>query len=512
MADSGEPAVYASADVELFDLDQFTHTSDQRSVGELLHEADRQARTMLMDVTGDDAARLLHAWATLVSAAGNLWQALPRPPGLAAESAIPIDRVAEISDSLSRRLTTNSWPPPTAPDPRMSDMAHTLDRATSLVERFAGENVLGVSGVKDLQAARARIMHTLYVAAHAVTVSLVQYGRARHDQAAATRRPLATPARQTPYAVAPTTEWVRRMAAAEAAAASFATHGQLPALLNGEELIPPADTSRLSRALASWDVQAHRGLVSPAWRDNMVLTTRTQALICGSAMLLVSAAGSGHKPDPPSRLGPALGRAGAAWSDLGSRWDDLTAPNVRPSPQLIVAAGEIRAATRELIHDAATVASPHTIAGRPGFDEGLQAVLRALEHADELAHAVAEKGTTPGLTGRARALSIRAHDDIDAGRATIPVGRDTVWVSPTDILAKHIVAAPPPVAEGLQASSQAVVQAATLAGAAASSVAGSRPPAQAHQAPLGGRGQRQPENPPTSMRAAERLDPTSARA
>lgn len=84
-------------------------------------------------------------------------------------------------------------------------------------------------------------MHSLYVAAHAVTVALVQHGRTRHDQAATTRRPLAAPASQTPYAVAPTTEWVRRMSAAEAAAASFAPPGRLHAQLNGEHPIPPED-------------------------------------------------------------------------------------------------------------------------------------------------------------------------------------------------------------------------------------------------------------------------------
>lgn len=310
-------------------------------------------------------------------------------------------------------------------------------------------------------------MHSLYVATHAVAVSLLQHGRTRYHQAATRRRPLATPANQTPYAVAPTTAWVRRMSAAEAAAASFAPHGRLPALLNGEQRTPPADAGRLVRALAHWDVQAHRGLVCPDWLDNMVLITRTQALITGTAMVLVTAAAAGGILDLSPRLGPALERAGAAWNDLGSRWDDLTPANVRPSPQLLVAASEIRAATRNLTHDGATMATPHTIATRPGLHEGLQAVLHALEHADELAHAVAEKGTTPGLTGRARALSIRAHNDIEAGRVAALEG-DVVWVSPTDILAKHMVAAPPPVTEGLRASGEAVVQAATVAGAVAS--------------------------------------------
>lgn len=470
MTGSSGPAAYYNADVELFDLDRITHTTDQRSVGELLFDVDRQARTLLVDVTEDDVAQLLQAWPGLVSAAVNLWQALPHHAGHAGhagETATPIDRVARISDSISRQLTTSSWPPSTAADPRLSDMARTLDQAASLVQRFTDHLPLSDTGHEDLDAARARIMHCLYVAAHAVTVSLVQHGRTRHDQAAATRRPLATPVDLVPYAVAPTTEWVRRMAAVEAAAASFAAPGRLPALLNGEQRVPPADTSRLTRALAQWDVQAHRGLVSSGWRDNMVLITRTQALITGTAMVLVNAAAVDRKLDPSPRLVPALSRAGAAWSDLGSRWDDLTPLNVRPSPQLLLAAGEIRAATRELTHDGATMASPHIIASRLGLPEALEAILHALEHADELAHVVAEKGGTPELTGRARALSIRAHNDIDTGRAAAPPEADTVWVSPADILAKRLVPLPPPVAETLRAAGAATIEAASSASAVA---------------------------------------------
>jgi hypothetical protein len=466
LSSSGGPGVYATVDVQLFDLDHLTHTSDQRSVGELLFDVDRQARVLLMDVTEDDAAQLLRAWPTLVSAAIGLWQALPHPPGQQAMTT-PIERVAQISDSVAAQLTSSPWPPATTPDPRLSDMAKTLDQATSLVRRFSDHRSLSGSAREDLHAARARVMHTLYLTSHAVTVSLVQHGRTLHDRAARTRRPLATPANQTPYAVAPTTAWVRRMSATEAAAASFAPHGQLPGLLNGEQSSLPQDASRLTRALAQWDVLAHRGVLSRDWRDNIVLIARTQALITGTAMVLANAAAASGNLDPSPRLRPALDRVGTAWNDLGGRWGDLTPVNVRPSPQLLVAAGEIRAATRALTHDGATMATPHTMATRPGFHEGLDAVLHAHEHADELAYAVADKATAPGLTGLARSLSIRAHNDIEAGRVAIPEG-DIVWVSPTDILAGHMIAAPRPVTEALQASGEALVQAASAAGAVVS--------------------------------------------
>jgi hypothetical protein len=474
LPDHDGSARYARVEADLFDLDHVTLVSDQRSVGELLFDTDRQARELLMDVSDEDAASLLCAWPLLASAATHLWRALPRSLGPTADESTPVERVERISVNLSRRLTTSSWPPATVPDARMAEMAHALDRAAWLVERFSDQHQLTGSARTDLHAARARIMHTLYVSAHAVTVSLVAYGRARRDQAAGTRRPLAAPAGQTPYAVAPVTEWVRRLAAVEAAAAGFAGHGRLPALLHGEHMMPPADITRMTRALARWDLEAHRGLADSGWRDNMVLIARTQALVCGTAMVLVDAADTSRR-DSDLRLRRALSRAGAAWSDLGSRWDDLTTLNVRPSPELLLAASEVRAATRELTHDPASLAPPDVIAHRPGFREGLQAVLQALEHADQLAVAAAEKAGTPDLTGLARALSIRAHDDIEAGRASSTRGEDTVWISPTDILAKNVVPVPPPVCEALLAASQAVLRSATIAGAAAAAAADARP-------------------------------------
>src|SRR3546814_10424937 len=78
---------------------------------------------------------------------------------------------------------------------------------------------------------------------------------------------------------------------------------------------------------------------------------------------------------------------------------------------------------------------------------------------------VAEKADTPNLTGPARALSRRAHNDVEAGLATPPVEGDVVWVSPADILAKRLVPLPPPVAETLRAASDATIDATSSASA-----------------------------------------------
>ena len=82
------------------------------------------------------------------------------------------------------------------------------------------------------------------------------------------------------------------------------------------------------------------------------------------------------------------------------------------------AAAEVRAAYREITHDATTMSSLDTIAARPGLEPAATASLHSLESGPELAYGVAEKAATRDLTGQARALSIRAHNDIEAGLAT----------------------------------------------------------------------------------------------
>lgn len=54
---------------------------------------------------------------------------------------------------------------------------------------------------------------------------------------------------------------------------------------------------------------------------------------------------------------------------------------------------------------------------RPGLTRGTLDTLHAIESSSELAYVVAEKANTPQLTGPARAVSIRAHYDIEAGLA-----------------------------------------------------------------------------------------------
>lgn len=177
---------YADIDQELFDVDQIPMTSrDVRSAGEMLFHVDYLARQLLMDVDGDAAGTLLRSWPTMVAAAEKLWASLPgRRPGVD-ERDRPITtlaaQAATIETSLSGRT---AWPGRGPTSPRIDQMAQTYLDAASLVRRHGAKIPHEQPDAhRDLEAARTRIMHGLYLTAHAVNVALHAHGRERVDAA-----------------------------------------------------------------------------------------------------------------------------------------------------------------------------------------------------------------------------------------------------------------------------------------------------------------------------------------
>lgn len=465
---------FAAVEAELFDVDAIPFTTgDSRTVGEMLADVDHQARLLLLDVDGDSAGSLVRGWPTLVTAASELWTALPRTSYTHEPRDRPMERLLAHAANIDNSLTAG-WPGRGAPDPRLAHMAETLQAAGSLVRRY-GPAISddGAALNQDLQAARFRTMHALYVAAHAGSVALHAHGRDRYREARQAGREVSLSTVHSPYVVAPTAKWVGRFATAEAITGRYLAGG-FAAGVAGEARPPAADHNRIPRALAGWDIQAHRTLAARSSAADNVTVSRTQALIAGFGLLLVDADSHNCEApitaagDPPTdRLTSSLNAVGQAWNNLASRWDDLPAPADRPDSKLLRASAELRAAYRELTHDAATTFPPDVIAQQPGLERALNATLAAIESAPELADVLAEKADHPGLVGRARALSHRAHDDIEAGLATPDPSGDVIWVSPAAVHTRRMVELPRPVEETLRASSDQVRQASSKAASTA---------------------------------------------
>ena len=470
MATDPRPA-YAVIDDELFDVDQVPMTSrDVRSVGEMLFDVDYLARQLLMDVDGDAAGALLRSWPRMVATAEGLWASLPgRRPGVD-ERDQPITslsvRAATIEISLSGRT---AWPGQGPTSPRIDQMTQTFHNAASLVHRYRAEIPHEQpDSHRDLEAARTRIMHGLYLTAHAVNVALHEHGRDRVNDARNNGRRIRLAQHHSPYAIAPTGVWIDRMSTCENIARGYLTDHFTQALA-GEAIRPTDDDpGRLAKALTNWDIQTHRALVRDLEPSNILLITRTHALIAGASMVLVDAAAAAGVLQRSDRLVPAIAEAGRSWSNLASRWADLAHPGTRLEEPLARAAAEVRAAYRQITHDKTTLAAPDVIARRPGLLQAVTATLRSIEAGSEVAVVVAEKADAPDLIGPARTLSRRAHNDVEAGPATVPTfERDLVWVSPADIIAKRLVPLPAPVSEAMRAASSATIASTITASALA---------------------------------------------
>ena len=501
---------YADIDEQLFDVDQVPTTSrDVRSVGEMLFDVDQLARQLLMDVDGHDAGTLMRSWPSMVAAAVDLWASLPgKRPGVDERDrliAVLAGQAAAIETSLAGRT---AWPGQGPTSPRVDQMTETIHGAAALVRRYGAEiRHEQPDAHRDLEAARTRIMHGLYLTAPAVNVALHEHGRDRINDARAAGRRIHLAQHHSPYAIAPTGVWIDRVSACENTARRYLTDRSAQALA-GEALRSADDPARLARALASWDIRTHRALARDLEPSNIVLITRTQGPIAGASMVLVDAAATAGILEPSDRLVPAIAEAGRSWSNLASRWGDLAVAEARLEDSLARAAAEVRAAYRQITHHTTTLASRETIAAQPGLQQATVATLGAIQAGSELAHVVDEKANAPVLTGPAPVMSRRAHDFVESGLASPPAERDVAWVSPADILARRAVTAPPPVREALRLASAATVSAASAA-AATAALAHSDCDSPGDRRPLTAAGTHHEGRPTTTRAAEDRKSPSS---
>lgn len=392
------------------------------AVRELLLDAERQARALLLDVDHTAAAGLVRSWPAAVAAAAELWGHTGDEPTSGVAGQL-LARVAEVAVSLEADLATARWPGNGTGDDRMRAIATNLTRAGELIEGNAGEAHLFSQQNSD--AVRTRAAHTLYIATHAVGVALKRDGRERaFDRAFDPNRakPRRTPGAggRSRYEVGPGVRWADRLGAAERALGAHLRSSSPIRAQEGEQQVA-AGLPRLREALAHFDIQAHRTLAATPTAGNLVLATRTEGMFLGAALTLTRAAGeTGHLSQAdldPARLEHTLTHAGEAWSDLASRWSDLMPKGARVDPALAAAANQLREACRDLTHDTHNKLAPATvITHRADLTEALPVLGHYVDAATELAEATRPALRTPGLEGPARAINRRLTRDVESGR------------------------------------------------------------------------------------------------
>jgi len=341
-----------------------------RSVGELLLHADAQTRALLFDVSGDDAPAMLRTWGEVVQNGAELWHDLPaRPKGDTAAGQL-MPQLEAIAQGIHRTQLRQGWPGAGEPDQRLLGIAEDFGAVRDLVAKHANpqRGVRSVEEMRDVHAARTRIMHVLYVGAHSVAVAVREHVRGLQQMPHVEKQwPGAT--RGIPRG----RDALDRLTAFEQLAGGHLGVGCFVSSLHGERLEEYAGLGRLADAVVRWDIQAHRTLAAHQTLANLAAIARTQAMLQRTSLILVRAAALTATADPATyeqQIAPAFEQAIWAQARIAGHWGSLTNAHTRKvDPNLWTVADQLQAAMRELIHDKTALADPTLIAQRADLRE-----------------------------------------------------------------------------------------------------------------------------------------------
>ena len=417
--------------------------SDERSVGELLLESDLAARRLLLDAERLDVGELTSAWSLLLQAAEDFIAVLPRRgagPAQSFSSIAPdpsLGRLRSVTDRLERLRLGHEWLASAPLSTELCAIRDNLVRAQDLVaRRHQARPVPAPDVLADGAAARTRVIHTLYVTAHAVSLA------ARH--AATNRSP---GSRQQPgwrskalgglRAVQTLADSLEQLAGEE-------VRRTYPTALQGEWREVPSP-SRLSESLAAWEVEARRAMAgSPTPADRTEVVRVQGALLAMGRVLMGVAAQQG-----------AIDRAGFR-DHLAPRWLELEGRvgEVRAMVQdlavrgaggldarLARAGSEVVLAHTEIVLDGTTIASPAEIARRTDLRETSIDVASGLSAAAGVLTQLVTSLSDPAFTTNAVGLQ-QLINRIEGQNGLHHESPTTPWVDPRDLALSRAVAPP----------------------------------------------------------------------
>jgi len=326
----------------------------------------------------------------------------------------------------------------------------------------------------DAEAARTRLMHVVYVCAHSVGTSLdqhVQELRSTLDQRKGLDRgdsfTRAHAARQ-------------RIRAAERISGGY-LHNRWPQTLTGEHR-EPVEAARLERALARWDLRAHRTLAGPPTAANVLRIVQVQREITSAADVVGSVAARRGLTDLEQRhfrTRPALAGLQQAWGRVAADLQPMLVRQRRVDPALLGAANEVHAALREITHEGAGYATPDDFVARVDVLGATASLHRALASTVDLAHVVRDVVGDPAFTVSARG----AQALVTAGG--VPAGSHQ-GMSLADVHHNRDIPIPQPARVALAADIDQVIGAAGVADSAVVAAAAGRTQAD-DPAAVGGR-------------------------
>jgi hypothetical protein len=340
------------------------------TVHELLHDATRQVRCIMWDVSALDGPGLAAAWPAFAAHARDALSAVPVPD---VGTRLLIIRAA------GPWRSPNRWGPPVDadPDPHLVSAGQALVAVAELLRRHASPP-RSPQARHDADAVCRRIAECLLVGSHATALGLAEH---------ATRLRPARPgiAFERPgmrLAVnGATLAQSRRLTAKLATFEAHLSHylAQTPQRAPRHSPEHFAEPDQLPHALAQWEVTAMRVLHAqpPSVRDLAGIAHTEQALLVHAAVILDVGARTQviDTRDVDHHIRARLQGAQTGWGDVAATWPAQMTTTAPPSLACLQASAQLHAALNEITREGNGWATPAQIASHVHLAE-VSALLR----------------------------------------------------------------------------------------------------------------------------------------
>lgn len=417
------------------------------SAGELMDRANVLARDLLYEAPHRDGRAMLRAWGEVVEGASELWHQLPQRSDLPGSGRQVIDQLERSARTLHRSAGGGI-----DVDPTLQEIGQMFTEAAGLITRSGvidrrEPNRWTEAQLRDSFAARVNIMHTLYVASHAVAVGLAKTAaEERGDPRLRVHRVTAEELRHQVLGIEQITH-------------SY-INGHYPHALDGRHR-EPADDTRIPGAIAAWDVCAQRALTREP-------TTHAMTRVAGAAFkasvhvhALWRATVESGQVDPrtfENEIGPALDTMIERWGEAHQHFQQLTHPH-DSSPLVLSKAGwELVDSMREVTAATRMAASAQDISGRVDGESLVRSLFRfhaTMAGVTSVFHEAARNA--PLLVDARAANNIARAISADDGPGALP-SQDTI-VAPRDVLLKRAI----PIPDGIRSRGEDAGRRAALA-------------------------------------------------
>lgn len=330
-------------------------------VEDLVTQADLASKQSLLELSSS-AADVLGSFGALVEVASDL-SARMSHPSEGMDHSMAMGRLAE----MTRTVVDHPWPAPIQQNPH-GPAPQGIGQAANLMRQAARARPEQLSA-GDAQRVRARVLHTVYVAAHAVDVSL--------------REEVCTQISRGERQVAAGVAGLRDRVSTIEHVAGAAVNNRLD-----QSISPEPGMSRLSAAFTEWDINAHlylgsspTGAILEAVALTQTLVTRVSDTLLGAGV----AAGQLSQDAYRNRLAPALQETAQEWSVLRGHLSEFTTARALPPVELVKSSQNLRSAARDVVLDRGAPASVNTIASRVNLAQAAKMALQSVGSGTDLA-------------------------------------------------------------------------------------------------------------------------------